>query len=72
VACNAALARRPIAGGQIVEHEREPVIYEQARELRFVELVREQKRNGVEPRLIGCGETVEERQLGKHMLRISA
>jgi hypothetical protein len=66
MACNAALARRPIAGWQVVEHERESVICEQACQLPFVELVREQELNGVEPRLLSCGETAEEWQLGKH------
>ena len=52
--------------GRLCSTSVSPLACEQAGELGFVELVREQELDGVEPRLRGRSEAAEERQFGEH------
>ena len=62
---DAALARRPIAGGQIVQHLRQPVLVQLLAQLGLVEIIREQIFHPAEARSLGGGEAIEERLLAE-------
>ena len=60
---DAALAGRPVAGGKIVQHLRQPVLVQLLAQLGLVEIIREQIFDAAEARGLGGGEAIEERLL---------
>jgi hypothetical protein len=67
---NTALARRPVAGGEIVEHKNEIRLAEARAQVLGVVSVRKLTLDRLEPRGSSRSEAIEKRQLGKERAEV--